>query len=93
MADYDSLTFGLAQDVTVNGTIHHGSPINVLKVSYNETAVMTPIEKVTVFLAGPQDDGIVLYRHYLNAIEVEFCGDENEKTITYDSQKDIFNIT
>ena len=37
------------------------------------------------FLAAPHYYGIVLDKHYSNAIEVEFCGDETEKTITYDS--------
>lgn len=90
MAQYDSLTFGLAQEVKVNGQTKEGNPINALTLPYNHTAVMSPVEKVKIFLANSVDDGIVLSKQFSNAIEVEFRGNETEKTITYDCEKGMF---
>lgn len=90
MDQYDSLTFGLAQEVKVNGQTKEGNPINALTLPYNHTAVMSPVEKVKIFLANSVDDGIVLSRQFSNAIEVEFRGNETEKTITYDCEKGMF---
>ena len=90
MHQYDSLTFGLAQGVKVNGKVKQGNPINALTLPYNHTAVMAPIEKVRIFLANSVDDGIVMSKQFSNAIEVEFCGNETEKTIIYDYEKGMF---
>lgn len=90
MDQYDSLTFGLAQEVKVNGKTKEGNPINALTLPYNHTAVMSPVEKVKIFLANSVDDGIVLSKQFSNAIEVEFRGNETEKTITYDCEKGMF---
>lgn len=90
MDSYDSLTFGLAQEVVVNGQTKQGNPINALTLPYNHTAVMAPVEKVRIFLANSVDDGIVMSKQFSNAIEVEFRGDETEKTITYDCEKGMF---
>lgn len=90
MHQYDNLTFGLAQEVKVNGMVKQGNPINALTLPYNHTAVMKPIEKVRVFLANSVDDGIVMSKQFDNAIEVEFHDDETEKTITYDCKKGMF---
>jgi hypothetical protein len=90
MAQYDSLTFGLAQEVKVNGQTKQGNPINALTLPYNHTAVMSPVEKVKIFLANSVDDGIVMSKQFSNAIEVEFRDSETEKTITYDVEKGMF---
>lgn len=90
MDSYESLTFGLAQEVKVNGQTKEGNPINALTLPYNHTAVMAPVEKVRVFLANSVDDGIVMSKQFSNAIEVEFRGSETEKTITYDCEKGMF---
>ncbi|MBP3459983.1 MAG: hypothetical protein J6K58_12305 [Lachnospiraceae bacterium] len=90
MDNYESLTFGLAQEVKVNGQTKKGNPINALTLPYNHTAVMAPVEKVRVFLANSVDDGIVMSKQFSNAIEVEFRGGETEKTITYDCEKGMF---
>ena len=90
MDQYGSLTFGLAQEVKVNGQTKEGNPINALTLPYNHTAVMSPVEKVKIFLANSVDDGIVLSKQFSNAIEVEFRGNEIEKTITYDCEKGMF---
>lgn len=90
MDDYSALTFGLAQAVMVNGQKKQGNPINAITLPYNHTAVMSPIEKVKVFLGASTDDGVVITREFSNAIEVEFRGDETEKTVTYDFAKGMF---
>lgn len=90
MKQYDCLTFGLAQDVVVNGQTRPGNPINALTLPYNHTAVMAPVEKVKIFLANSVNDGIVLSKEFSNAIEVEFGDGEVEKTIAYDCEKGMF---
>lgn len=40
MKQYDCLTFGLAQEVVVNGQTRPGNPINALTLPYNHKAVM-----------------------------------------------------
>lgn len=90
MDAYPSLTFGLAEAVRVNGELQTGKPINAILLPYNHTAVMSPIEKVQVFLANDIDDGVVQTREFSNAIEVTFRGNETEKSIRYDELKGIY---
>lgn len=90
MDAYASLTFGLAEAVRVNGELQNGKPINAILLPYNHTAVMSPVEKVQVFLANDIDDGVVQTREFSNVIEVTYTGNESEKTIRYDETKGIF---
>lgn len=53
-------------------------------------AVMSPIEKIQVFLANDIDDGVVQTKEFSNRIELTYSGNENEKTIKYDEQKGLF---
>lgn len=90
MNAYPGLTFGLAEAVRVNGEMQSGKPINAILLPYNHTAVMSPIEKVQVFLARDIDDGVVQTREFSNMISLEYSGNESEKSIRYDEVKGIF---
>lgn len=67
-----------------------GNPINVLTVPYNHMAVMSPKEKIKVFLAADLDNGVVISREFSNALEVEYVGNETEKTVVYDQKSGMF---
>lgn len=84
MSEYGTLTFGLAQAVMVNGEVQYGNPINAITLPCNHTCVMSPVEKLKVFLGGNLNNGVVVSREFSSAIEVEYRGNETEKTIAYD---------
>lgn len=90
MQQYSFLTFGLAQTVTVNDTKMTGRPINAVTLPYNHRAAMAPIERLKVFLAAELDNGVVITREFSTAINVEYRGNDTEKSIKYDYQKGIF---
>lgn len=87
---YPYLSFGLAQPVRVNDELQMGNPINVVTVPYNHMAVMSPKEKIKVFLAADLDNGVVLTREFSNALEVEYVGNDAEKTVVYDFKSGMF---
>lgn len=90
MNEYDSLTFGLAASAVVNGKSEVCKPINANTLPFNHTAVMSPIERVSVFLAADIDDGVVQTHVYSTLIRLEYRGSDVEKTIRYDASKGIF---
>ena len=90
MDAYPGLTFGLAEAVRVNGELQKGKPINAVSVPYNQHAVMSPVEKVRVFLTNDIDDGVIHTREFCNAIEVVYEDKDDEKSIRYDESKGIF---
>lgn len=90
MNEYPSLTFGLAASVSVNGKKEGGKPINAILLPYNHTAVMSPVEKVSVFLASDIDDGVVQTKGYSNMIQLIYSGNQVEKSIRYDTSKGMF---
>lgn len=90
MNAYPSMTYGLAEAVSVNGEMQMGKPINAILLPYNHTAVMSPVEKIQVFLAGNINDGVVHTTEYSNMIDLTYSGNETEKSIRYDETKGIF---
>lgn len=87
---YPYLSFGLAQPVRVNDELQMGNPINAITLPYNHIAVMSPKERVKIFLAANVDNGVVITKEFSNAIEIEYEGSVSERTIEYDCQKGIF---
>lgn len=90
MSQYPDLSFGLAVTAKVNGQERKANPINAVPLLYMHTAVMSPIEKVGVFLAANIDDGMVQTREFSNTIIVEYQGEEIEHSVRYDESKGIF---
>ncbi|MBP3474949.1 MAG: hypothetical protein J6K48_01300 [Lachnospiraceae bacterium] len=84
MAGYPLLTFGLAQDVTVNGRAFANNPINAISIPYGQSANMTPIEKVDVYLRKDVDDGTVISHIMSVALPVTYGEGENVHSIEYD---------
>lgn len=90
MNQYNYLTFGLAQKVTVNGTGTEGRPINAVTLPYNHTATFSPIERVRVCLSNDLNNGMVITKEFSNSINVTYSGTETAKTIEYDTSRGIF---
>lgn len=90
MDQYDYLTFGLAQKVTVNGARTESRPINAITLPYNHTATFSPIEKIHVCLANDLNNGMVITKEFSTAIDVTYSGSETKKTITYDCARGMF---
>lgn len=92
MNQYPYLTVGMAVSATVNGEMKKGNPINAVILPYNHTAVMSPIERVGIFLAADTDDGMVQTRDFSNTLIVEYRGSETEHSVRYDDASGIFVI-
>lgn len=86
MADYDGLTFGLAQDVQVNGIGMAKNPINAVFVPYEQSISMTPIEKVDIYLKSDINDGTVISHVSSVPLTVEYEENETEHTIAYNKE-------
>jgi hypothetical protein len=87
--DY-KLTFGLAQNVSVNGTAFINLPINAIVVPRGHSAVMTPVEEVDVFLEANIDSSTVLSRIDNKSISLSYTGNTTELNIKYDSVNGVF---
>lgn len=83
MEEYDGLTFGLAQDVQVNGVGIENNPINAVFVPYGQAISMTPIEKVDIYLKNDINDGTVISHVATIPLTVSFEENEVEHTIAY----------
>lgn len=84
MDDSKILTFGLAQDVVVNNEAFANHPINAIYVPFDQTATMTPVEKVDVYLQSNIITSTVVSTITSTPIMVDFTTD-TEKTIIYDA--------
>jgi hypothetical protein len=85
MNGYDTLVFGLAQEVECNGNIIPGSPINAAIVPLNQTAKFTPYETITIFLEANINNGTVVTDIISTSLDVTFGGSITEITVQYDS--------
>ena len=90
MDQYPYLTVGMAVSAKVNGEEKKGNPINAVVLPYNHTAVMSPIERVGIFLAADIDDGVVQTKEFSNILTVEYKGSETEHSVRYDETSGIF---
>jgi hypothetical protein len=83
MAGFNELTFGLAQDVQVNGTAQPNHPINAQIVPLHQSAQFTPLDKITVFLQSNVQSGMVLTTVKSASIELSFGGATTSRTLSY----------
>lgn len=86
-----TLTFGLAQSVTANGSIFAANPLNAVQVLTNEQAKFTPIEKVKVFLHGEFNNGVIITNITSSALELDLTVNPS-MTIHYDSTQGRFML-
>jgi hypothetical protein len=84
------LTFGLAQSVLVNGKNFDNHPINAIPVATGHSATMSPIEKISVYLAANLDTSTVLTEVDSPTIDLTYSGDTTELSIEYNPDKGMF---
>ncbi len=76
------LTFGLAQDVVINGNAQASRPINAILVPKGHSATMTPIEKLDIFLHNEIEGSTVI--SHINSIVLPITyTEEREHTVEY----------
>lgn len=83
-AQEEWLTFGMAQDVQVNGTAFPSHPINAVVVPRDHTAVFTPYEKIKVMLRASMRNSLVVSDVSSNALTLTYGGGVTEHTIRYE---------
>jgi hypothetical protein len=88
--DDPKFTFGLSQSVSVNGTELTDLPINAIVVPRGHSALMTPVERIDVFLEVDIDNSMVLSRIDSKSISLAYSGDVVEITIEYDPVHGVF---
>ena len=67
----EDFTFGMAQSAKVNGTTYHAAPLNAVTVLSQEQAIFTPIEKLSIFLNGKFDNGVIISSVRNKALKVD----------------------
>lgn len=91
--DYEELpclTFGMAQGIQVNGTAFPNKPINAQVVPRKHTAKFTPLTKISLFLDGQINEGMVLTDVSNPKVELTFGGVITDITVKYNSATGIF---
>jgi hypothetical protein len=82
-ATTNDLSFGLAQNVTVNNSFYSAAPINATTVLAGQYANFTPMTQVSVFLQKYTTDGFVLEKLYSNNYLAMFGTGVNEISVIY----------
>lgn len=88
---YQELTFGIAQNVMINGEVFVNKPINALRVTYKQTATITPLETLDVYLKNDVENSTIVGNH----LKGEFTLSYEEKTeyiVEYDDKLREFYI-
>jgi hypothetical protein len=83
--DEKMLLFGLAQNVSVNGTAYVDNPINAILVPRKQFAVMTPVERIDVFLEANIDSSTVLSRIDSQSVALAYGEGTTELSLNYDA--------
>jgi hypothetical protein len=83
MSAFPLLTFGLAQDIQINGMAQPNRPINAQAVPLNQTATFTPFDNITVFLQSQVQSSMMLTTVTSQSIALQFGGSTTSQTISY----------
>jgi hypothetical protein len=83
MSAFPMLTFGLAQDIQLNGKAQPNRPINAQAVPLNQTATFTPFDNITVFLQSQVQSSMMLTTVTSQSIPLQFGGSTTSQTISY----------
>lgn len=86
MDGYNGLTFGLAQDVQVNGVGIEKNPINAVFVPLGQSVSITPVEKIDIYLKNGLEDSTVITKAAAVPLTVVYQENEKEHTIAYDNR-------
>jgi hypothetical protein len=79
----NDLSFGLAQNVTVNNSFFTAAPINATTVLAGQNVNFTPLTQVSVFLQKNTTDGLVLAKVFSNNYLAMFGNGLNEISVIY----------
>ncbi|WP_308366692.1 MULTISPECIES: hypothetical protein [unclassified Microbulbifer] len=79
------LTFGLAQNVQVNGTAYVNRPINADWVPSKHVATFTPYENIKIFMNHNIEDGMVVTDIFSPSLTLTFGGSTTELTANYNA--------
>jgi len=85
------LSFGLAQQATVNGQSAY-APLNCVPVLYNQQVSFTPIETLSIFLSNYTDNGVVISQVAGNALVVELTSQQPTATIGFNGTNNTFYL-
>ena len=84
-----SLTFGLAQEATVNGTAVM-SPLNATRVGNAQSATFTPIETVSIYLSSFSNNGVVISQVAGSALVVQLTSQKPVANIGFNNATNSF---
>lgn len=84
-----SFNFGLAQQATINGVVTT-APLNSIAVLYNEDVTFTPIETISVFLSGYQNNGVVMSSVTSQACVVELTSAAPSASLSFNASNNTF---
>lgn len=85
------LTFGMQQGVEVNSQSMPVKPINAVSVPKTDTAVFTPYEKVTAFLAAEIESSFIITKITSPSTVFTFGGGVDSIAATYNSSTGKFS--
>ncbi|MCX8129071.1 MAG: hypothetical protein N3I35_03105 [Clostridia bacterium] len=87
---YNSLTFGMAQDVIVNNTNYKVNTLNAAVIPYNQYGIFTPLEKISVVMLANTQNDMVISQVGSKTLDITYSGSDIEKNIVYDQKKGMF---
>jgi len=82
------VTAGLVQAATINGN-SVSAPICAASVLFNQTALFTPFEMITVYTSSYSNNGIIISQVAGNALTVQYTTNQTA-SITYNDQQNQF---
>lgn len=85
-----ALTFGLAQSVVVNDEAFPNKPINGILVPYGQTAQMTPIEKIDIYLMCDIETSTVVSKITSPVLTITYTAEETCHSIEYNGNSGKF---
>lgn len=86
------ITFGLTQDITLNGEAMVNNPINAQYVPSHHSAQFTPYEIINVYLDYATNSGMVVTNVFSSTRQLKFGGNSVNQTIVYNSATGDFSL-
>ncbi|MEO1339500.1 MAG: hypothetical protein AAFV29_27920 [Myxococcota bacterium] len=85
----DGISFGLAQEATVNNT-KVSAPLNAVQVLKNQKVQFVPEEPVSIYLSSYSDNGVVISQVASQALTVTLTSQSPEANIGFDNKTNTF---
>lgn len=90
-SEFQKLTFGIAQDVMINGEMFANKPVNALYVPYGHTATITPLEKLDVYLKSDVENSTIVGNPLNEELTISYK-EKTEYIVEYDDKLSRFYI-